>query len=119
MRQSSLASPRRARPERPKIRLAPLLARRYLTATAESPHTREDSVTPEEQAREITNVTRAARLRQAILKRAFEGKLVPQDPNDEPASALLARIKRQREVQAARAKAAKPNGKDRHKRAHK
>jgi len=36
---------------------------------------------------------RAERLRQAILKRAFEGKLVPQDPTDEPAGALLARIK--------------------------
>lgn len=35
---------------------------------------------------------RAARLRQSILKRAFEGKLVPQDPTDEPAAALLARI---------------------------
>jgi type I restriction enzyme S subunit len=36
---------------------------------------------------------RAERLRQAILKHAFEGRLVPQDPEDEPASVLLARIR--------------------------
>ena len=31
-------------------------------------------------------------LRQSILKKAFSGQLVPQDPNDEPASELLKRI---------------------------
>ena len=38
-------------------------------------------------------LTAANALRQAILKRAFEGRLVPQDPDDEPASVLLDRIR--------------------------
>jgi len=36
---------------------------------------------------------RAGRLRQSILKRAFEGGLVPQDPSDEPAEQLLERLR--------------------------
>jgi type I restriction enzyme S subunit len=32
-------------------------------------------------------------LRQSILKAAFEGRLVPQDPSDEPTSVLLARLR--------------------------
>jgi len=39
------------------------------------------------------NLKRSSRLRQTILKRAFEGKLVPQDPKNEPASALLQSIR--------------------------
>jgi type I restriction enzyme S subunit len=42
----------------------------------------------------------AGALRQAILRHAFAGMLVPQDPNDEPASALLARIAVEREARA-------------------
>jgi type I restriction enzyme S subunit len=39
---------------------------------------------------------RSAALRQAILAKAFSGNLVPQDPNDEPASNLLERIRAER-----------------------
>ena len=41
----------------------------------------------------------AERLRQSILKHAFSGKLVPQDPNDEPASVLLEKIRNEKEHQ--------------------
>lgn len=41
-------------------------------------------------------VSKALRLTPLTLAKAFRGELVPQDPNDEPASALLARIDSQR-----------------------
>jgi len=39
----------------------------------------------------------AQQLKNAILQEAIEGRLVPQDPYDEPASALLARIRQEKE----------------------
>jgi type I restriction enzyme S subunit len=40
------------------------------------------------------------RLTPALLAKAFRGELVPQDPNDEPASVLLARIRAARQAEA-------------------
>lgn len=40
-----------------------------------------------------TALAKIAALHQSILKQAFSGRLVPQDPADEPASALLARLR--------------------------
>ena len=42
------------------------------------------------------SLQQAEALRQSILKKAFEGKLVPQNPNDEPASVLLERIREEK-----------------------
>ncbi len=47
---------------------------------------------------------RSAALRRAVLERAFRGELVPQDPSDEPAEALLVRIRAEAAI------AAKPAG---------
>lgn len=47
------------------------------------------------------SLKQSAAQRQNILRAAFAGQLVPQDPNDEPASVLLERIRSERAAQAA------------------
>ncbi len=71
------------------IPLPPLAEQRRIVAEVE----RRLSVAREAEKAVETNLKRIARLRQAILKRAFEGKLVPQNPNDEPAEKLLEKIR--------------------------
>lgn len=64
--------------------------------------------------KEVENsLNKSETLRQSILKNAFSGNLVPQDPNDEPASELLERIKAEKEQKKAAAKklAIKPSRK--------
>ncbi|HEY4032670.1 MAG TPA: restriction endonuclease subunit S, partial [Ktedonobacteraceae bacterium] len=50
------------------------------------------------------------RARQSILEMAFSGRLVPQDPNDEPASVLLERIQEERGKRLAEGKLRGKNG---------
>jgi len=65
------------------------------------------SVTEELEKVVDKNLKRAEKLRQSILKKAFEGKLVPQDPTDEPADKLLERIKAEKTKREAEAKTKK------------
>jgi len=71
------------------IALPPLAEQRRIVAELE----RRFSVIDALEAQVIANLKRARQLRQAVLRCAFEGSLVSQDPKEEPASALLARIK--------------------------
>ena len=48
-----------------------------------------------------SQLQRVAALRRSVLRKAFAGQLVAQDPNDEPASVLLGRIKAEREETSA------------------
>jgi len=54
-----------------------------------------------------SQLQKAESLRQSILKQAFSGKLVAQDPDDEPATELLKRIKNEKVGPETNAKVAK------------
>ena len=82
------------------VALPPLAEQRRIVAEVE----RRLSVIQQAEAAVEANLTRAERLRQSILKQAFSGKLVPQDPDDEPASVLLERIRAEREAAEAAAR---------------
>lgn len=76
------------------IPLAPLLEQARITAEVERLRT----VALAAEGEVSLSIQRSSRLRQSILKWAFNGRLVDQDPTDEPASALLERIRTEREA---------------------
>ena len=71
------------------VPLPPLLEQQRINAEIE----RCFSIADEAAATIDAELKRAERLRQSILKHAFSGKLVPQDPNDEHVSVLLEKIR--------------------------
>ena len=58
---------------------------------------KQESVYGELQLNLVSDDDLIIKLRQSILSEAVQGKLVPQDPNDEPASVLLEKIKKEKE----------------------
>ena len=63
-----------------------------------------------EDDREALDAALPERLRKSVLQMAVQGKLVPQDPSDEPASELLKRIRGQRRELVAEKKMKAPKG---------
>ena len=63
-----------------------------------------------EDAREELDVALPDRLRKSVLQMAVQGKLVSQNPDDEPASALLERIREQRRELIKQKKMKTPKG---------
>jgi type I restriction enzyme S subunit len=79
------------------IPLPPLAEQRRIVAKIEELMPLVERYGKAQQALDQLNESLPARLRQSILQEAIQGRLVPQDPKEEPASELLNRIRKEKE----------------------
>src|SRR5207249_6444977 len=71
------------------VRICPLAEQQEIVRRMEALFALADQI----EARYAKGKAHVEKLTQSILAKAFRGELVPQDPNDEPASVLLERIR--------------------------
>ena len=79
------------------VPLPPLAEQRRIVAKIEELMPLVERYGKAQQALDQLNESLPARLRQSILQEAIQGRLVPQDPKEEPASELLKRIRKEKE----------------------
>ena len=89
--------------------LPPLAEQRRIVAKVEELMPLVERYGKAQQALDQLNESLPARLRQSILQEAIQGRLVPQDPKEEPASELLKRIRKEKEQLVKEGKLKKKN----------
>jgi len=77
--------------------LPPLAEQKRIVAKIEELLPKVEEYGKAQEALDKLNEELPERLKKSILQEAIEGRLVPQDPNDEPASVLLAKIRKEKE----------------------
>ena len=79
------------------IPLPPLAEQKRIVAKIEELLPKVEEYGKAQEALDNLNEELPERLKKSVLQEAIEGRLVPQDPNDEPASVLLAKIRKEKE----------------------
>ena len=79
------------------VPLPPLAEQKRIVAKIEELLPKVEEYGKAQEALDKLNEELPERLKKSILQEAIEGRLVPQDPNDEPASVLLAKIRKEKE----------------------
>ena len=78
------------------IPLPPLAEQRRIVAKIEELLPKVEEYSKAQETLDKLNEELPERLKKSILQEAIEGRLVPQDPNDEPASVLLDKIRKEK-----------------------